>query len=100
MALIHMRSMARVPIIIMGETGCGKTFLIEFYVKYVRRDQLLVFNIHAGITLKDIKEKIDIMEALAKDLDKEGKMLWIFFDEFNTTANVGLLTEIICKRKC
>ncbi len=29
---------------------------------------------------------------------KQNKRLWIFFDEFNTTSNIGLLKEIICER--
>ncbi|CAF4652239.1 unnamed protein product, partial [Rotaria magnacalcarata] len=28
----------------------------------------------------------------------EEKRLWIFFDEFNTTTNIGLLKEITCER--
>ncbi|CAF0853494.1 unnamed protein product [Didymodactylos carnosus] len=29
---------------------------------------------------------------------KTNKRLWIFFDEFNTTKNVGLIKEIVCER--
>lgn len=35
-----MRVMAKIPVIIMGETGCGKTSLIKFFAEVVRKDEL------------------------------------------------------------
>ncbi len=26
------------------------------------------------------------------------RKLWVFFDEFNTTENIGLISEILCER--
>ena len=56
MALIYMRVIAKVPVVIMGETGCGKTSLIKFFAERVKKDEIAIFNIHAGITIENIKE--------------------------------------------
>jgi predicted GTPase len=58
MHLIYMRVQSRVPVVLMGETGCGKTSLITFFCKNVLQDRLEVFNIHAGITTKMIIERM------------------------------------------
>jgi len=37
-------------------------------------------------------------EYILKATEIEPKNLWIFFDEFNTTKNIGLICEILCER--
>lgn len=59
MCIIYIRVQSRVPVVIMGETGCGKTSLIKFFSENILNDKLLIFNIHAGITAKMILEKIN-----------------------------------------
>lgn len=49
MCLIILRVLSGVPSIVMGESGVGKTALIEFLVNEVFEDKLLVYNVHAGI---------------------------------------------------
>jgi ABC-type lipoprotein export system ATPase subunit len=39
---------AKLPIIIMGETGIGKTALLNF-IKYILDYQMMTLNVHAGI---------------------------------------------------
>jgi hypothetical protein len=34
----------------------------------------------------------------AIDFQRDGKKLWVFFDEFNTTENLGLICEILTSR--
>ena len=61
-------------------------------------DYLKVVHIHAGVTGEGI---ISIMESCivkAEMCAQQDKRLWIFFDEFNTTSNIGLLKEIMCER--
>ncbi len=48
--LITLKIRAKVPIIMMGETGCGKTSLIDKLKCYKMR----ILNIHGGISNKDI----------------------------------------------
>jgi ABC-type lipoprotein export system ATPase subunit len=58
MCIIYLRVQSRVPVVIMGETGCGKTSLIKFFSQNILNDKLIIFNIHAGITAKMILEKV------------------------------------------
>jgi midasin (ATPase involved in ribosome maturation) len=48
MCLIVQRMRANIPIIIIGETGVGKTALIRYLVENVFLDVLMLFSIHSG----------------------------------------------------
>ena len=54
----------------MGETGCGKTTLIEMASKLINRGEIFIkkMNIHAGITDEDI---IKFMEKVKKEVEME-----------------------------
>ena len=56
MVLIYLRIRANIPIILLGETGCGKTYLIRA-LSYIleERYELIIFNIHSGTSYRDIK---------------------------------------------
>ena len=56
MILILLRIRAGIPVIMMGETGCGKTSLIKILSTLLNRGKmnLKIMNIHAGIEDKDI----------------------------------------------
>jgi len=60
MCIIYLRVISKVPVIIMGETGCGKTSLIRFFSQNILNDFLMIFNIHAGITSKIIIENMGV----------------------------------------
>ncbi|UJR16715.1 hypothetical protein I4U23_003615, partial [Adineta vaga] len=98
MLLIYTRVQSRIPVLIMGETGCGKTALIQFLCQKILDDDLTVFRMHAGIGVEKILETVQGYIQQAKECQTKNKRLWIFFDEFNTTSNIGLLKEIICER--
>ena len=80
--------------------GCGKTALIQFLCQRVLSDEMFVFRIHAGVTNDQIVDKMNEYTEKARNLlnTDENKRLWVFFDEFNTTPNIGLLKEIVCDR--
>ena len=96
MALIYYRINANIPVIIMGETGCGKTSLIKKLneIKNNGKSTLETLNIHSGITEQDIISKIEVINEKAKKIKEE---IWLFFDELNTCKSLGLLSEIFCK---
>ena len=73
--LILMRIRAKVPVIMMGETGCGKTSLIEMAFKLINEGQssLKKLNIHAGINDEDI---INFIDKINKEVEEENKMLF------------------------
>ena len=94
MVLIFYRIKSNIPVIIMGETGCGKTSLIRKLNEILNngKSTLEIFNIHSGITDKDIIEKMESINKKAKE-KKNGK-IWLFFDEINTCKSMGLFSEI------
>ncbi|XP_013421468.1 uncharacterized protein LOC106181580 [Lingula anatina] len=97
MALIIMRVRAGIPVIIMGETGCGKTSLIKYLALTCEVD-LTTFNIHAGIQEEKIyKTVMDLDRKASEDLDNS---YWLFLDEINTSQYLGFLSEIICHKSC
>ena len=55
MALIFLRIESNIPIILMGETGIGKTALIELLQK-IMKCTLKILNVHGGVTETSIKD--------------------------------------------
>ncbi|CAF4298072.1 unnamed protein product, partial [Rotaria sp. Silwood2] len=98
MLLIYMRVQCRIPVLIMGETGCGKTALIQFLCQKILDDELEVFRMHAGVEVDKLIKIVQSYMRQAQECKTRKKRLWVFFDEFNTTNNIGLLKEIICER--
>lgn len=66
MALISLRINARVPVIILGETGCGKTSLLRALAGYSSAT-FFTLTVHAGSTEQDIKTFINRAERQASD---------------------------------
>lgn len=64
LVLIYLRIRAFQPIILMGETGVGKTSLVEFLAKVID-SEFSVLNIHAGITEDEIIEFVSNANYLA-----------------------------------
>ena len=117
MVLILIRIGANIPIIMMGETGCGKTSLIKkLYELKNNGKELKILNIHAGTTNKDVidfMEKINIEAEKLKSIEekklktkKKLNMLYeeekflVFLDEINTCKSMGLISELICNHTC
>lgn len=112
LVLILLRIRANVPVILMGETGCGKTSLIRIIANIsklknpevkIDENRMKIFNIHAGITDSDIIEwakENDLLEdennvvTIIKSLCPK---ILVFFDEINTCNSMGLISEILCK---
>jgi hypothetical protein len=57
MALIALRVAAQVPVLIMGETGCGKTSLLRILARYCGVEFSSI-TLHAGTTAEDIRSFI------------------------------------------
>ena len=73
--LILMRLRAKVPVIMMGETGCGKTALIQMAYDLInkRKIPMKILNIHDGTNDKNI---IDFIEEVKKQVEIEDKILF------------------------
>ncbi|XP_047442557.1 E3 ubiquitin-protein ligase rnf213-alpha isoform X2 [Mugil cephalus] len=103
MMAIHMRFRCGIPVIIMGETGCGKTRLIKFMSELRRcgaqAENMKLVKVHGGTTSEMIYEKVKEAETLAKG-NKEDYSFdsVLFFDEANTTEAISSIKEIICDK--
>ena len=85
--LILMRLRAKVPVIMMGETGCGKTYLIQMAFKLITKgkNSLKILNIHAGTDDNDI---INFIKKVEKEVRKEDEDLLI--EEMKDYDNLSL----------
>ncbi|XP_078081837.1 E3 ubiquitin-protein ligase rnf213-beta [Mustelus asterias] len=98
---IHMRFRCGIPVIIMGETGCGKTRLIKFLCELrkagANTENMKLVKVHGGTTADMIYSKIKDAEALAicnkENFDFD---TILFFDEANTTEAVSCIKEVLC----
>jgi len=113
MVLIYLRIRAKVPLILLGETGCGKTSLIEaLYLFLSNRYELIKINIHSGLTYLDINREFESYDLFADNSEinkikekfnlkekkpKEEKNIILFLDEINTTNSINLLCEIFIR---
>ena len=103
MVLIYLRIRAKVPLILLGETGCGKTSLIEALYLFIKdRYELIKFNIHSGINYLDISKFFEENKLYDSEVDinanhKDEKNIILFLDEINTTNSLNLLCDIFVK---
>lgn len=97
MVLIVLRIQGNQPIIIMGETGCGKTSLIR-YLSVICQIEFQILSIHAGVTEETIMKRIMECDCKAKANFKQS--VWLFLDEINTCDHLGLICDIICHHHC
>ena len=101
MVLLVYRIIADVPVIVMGDTGCGKTSLITKLNQILNGGEttLKIINIHPGYNDEKLCKKMDEANEEAIKIKKEqNKELWVFFDEINTCLSLSLLTEIFINR--
>ena len=92
MVLILLRIRSNIPVIMMGETGCGKTSLIRKLAEMKndgKTEKMKILNIHAGTNDNDIikfinekvipdAEKIDIKNKKEKlKVSEKKKLVWI-----------------------
>eukprot|EP00340_Litonotus_pictus_P011848 CAMPEP_0170538902 /NCGR_PEP_ID=MMETSP0209-20121228/103595_1 /TAXON_ID=665100 ORGANISM="Litonotus pictus, Strain P1" /NCGR_SAMPLE_ID=MMETSP0209 /ASSEMBLY_ACC=CAM_ASM_000301 /LENGTH=3866 /DNA_ID=CAMNT_0010840703 /DNA_START=1009 /DNA_END=12609 /DNA_ORIENTATION=+ len=110
MVLIYKRAKARIPIVILGETGCGKTSLVKFLVEeLLDSKKLRIINFHAGLSEEMIIEEFSKVETLCSELNRknhgqgqeeilDSDIYWVFLDEINTCNHQGLINEILVQR--
>ena len=96
MMMVYLRAMALQPVVIMGETGCGKTFLVRYFVRIVLKARLLLYSLHAGISNSDLDV---IMAEIRQEAGRTQGLLWVFLDEFNTTLCMGRIADMLCERR-
>ncbi|CAG8568647.1 9756_t:CDS:10, partial [Racocetra fulgida] len=70
MALVLLRSRANIPVVVCGEAGCGKTSLIQF-LSIAVGVELLILNVHAGISVREIVGFVSEAEKIAVKPDTQ-----------------------------
>ena len=100
MILILYRIIANIPVILMGETGCGKTALIKKLNQLLNNGEEKLETINIDPSYNDVKltKKMEEINKKAVEFAKKGDELWIFFDELNTCDSLSLITEIFINR--
>lgn len=103
MLAIHMRFRCGIPVIIMGETGCGKTRLIKFLCELrrsgVSTENMKLVKVHGGTTSDMIYTKVREAEDIASVNKQDyGFDSVLFFDEANTTEAISSIKEVLCDK--
>ena len=101
---ILMRFRCNIPVVIMGETGCGKTRLIQFMCSLqalqTGATNMLILKVHGGTTERDVMCKVEEADKLAKqNFHNHNIDTVLFFDEANTSPVIGFIKEIMCDRR-
>jgi energy-coupling factor transporter ATP-binding protein EcfA2 len=112
-----LRLMSHIPVVLMGETGCGKTRLVKFFSQLYEKEYqpanveniLIHVKVHGGTTAEFLSDEVTRAERLSRSnwsrlsagsqpTTKTPNPITclLFFDEANTTEHVGLIKEIMC----
>lgn len=94
MIWIALRIENQIPVIIMGETGCGKTSLIRHLARLLDAD-FKCLNIHAGTSEDQIHDFIESCKAPGNT----PRQTWAFLDEINTCDHLGMIADLLCHRQ-
>nr|XP_039261340.1 E3 ubiquitin-protein ligase rnf213-alpha-like isoform X1 [Styela clava] len=98
---IYMRLKCNIPVIVMGETGCGKTRMVEFMSKLraagnenVRN--MVTLKVHGGVMAEDIYRSVAKANKIAKENAARNISTVLFYDEANTTTAIHAIKEVVC----
>jgi len=84
------------PVIMMGETGCGKTALVRFIAEALEFP-MRVLDVHGGISDAEVIDFIKGCIEDAKQVDQD-RYLVAFLDEINAGNVMGVCKSIIVDR--
>ena len=96
MLAIFVRVSCAVPVVLMGECGCGKTSLVKFLCRWLGA-ALVVLDVHGGTREADVLGAFAEAEARVAGGGADARA-YVFLDEMNAAPHVGLITEAICQR--
>jgi len=99
---IYFRFESGIPVIVIGETGCGKTRLVTFMagllsgqaISGTNAPNMVLLKVHGGTTLDDIRNAV----KRAVEKTKGGLNSILFLDECNTSEHMAFIKELVCDR--
>ena len=81
--------------VLIGATGCGKTYLVRFIAEVLFQEKLFILNVHSGTEVHEIETKIaEVKQYLDNNLNCRA---WLMFDEFNTSIHQAKIVELFEK---
>ena len=98
---------ASIPVIFRGETGCGKTYLLEFLGKSLNKFKqqqqskislIRLIDLHPGFCENDIEQQFSEINSILSKSQSKNKVI-IFFDEINNSPISALIKTAICDRR-
>ena len=96
--LILLKSALNIPIIMMGESGCGKTYLSHYVAECLLGEKMLDLTLFAGVTEENFLEFI--RQVVTSANEAAPARVWVLFDEFNTSCLQSIVAEIMIDRVC
>ena len=81
----------------MGETGCGKTVLVNF-LSQTLEIPLLTLDVDGGKTDEDVIEFMDRVVQTYDEQSEDGNGVLVFFDDINVANCMGLFKTLIIDR--
>ena len=82
--IILLKIQASIPVILMGETGCGKTSLLKMLSIFMNKgsEKMKTLNVHAGTNEEDIMKFMNekVLGSLEKDFNDELNDIMNSFD--------------------
>ncbi|EGD81489.1 hypothetical protein PTSG_02206 [Salpingoeca rosetta] len=98
MVAVYVRLRCGIPVVLLGECGCGKTMLIRFLCEWLDVP-LLILDVHGGTQEREFE---DIFARAEKELasapNPSTARVFVFLDEVNTCNHIGLVREIVFSR--
>ena len=101
---MFMRFKTKIPVVCMGETGCGKTRMIKYLCDLIRgfkreSKNMIVLKVHGGISHTTVHQRVRKAVKMAEENSRNGIPLTVmFFDEANTSSAIGTIKEVMIDR--
>ncbi|KAH9251570.1 hypothetical protein BASA81_010609 [Batrachochytrium salamandrivorans] len=92
---ICMRIRCGIPVVLLGECGCGKTYSVKFIAAWLNL-RLFCLDVHGGTEERDVLGVIQSAEEWAL---ATGEKVVVFLDEINACAHLGLMEEVLVQRR-
>jgi hypothetical protein len=95
MLIVHTRLSAGIPVLVIGETGVGKSSLFEEMCRILAWP-LATLRVHGGVTRHDVETWMLEHISLAHTQPEVRRL--IFLDEINTADCMSVFKQIVCDR--